>query len=281
MKRSLRDAVVGFSLLGGIVIFSGTILWLKDFRISSGNWKLTANFNDARGLSEGSPVTFRGINVGSIEKISFTPEYIQAKINIHNQDLILFKPAYAKVVSRSLLGGDIEVSLESKGKSIQDLQLKPISKDCPTKLIVCNDETIKGYKSESISRLTEELNDMLNEAEEKEIINRMVNSIEQFDKTQENLDELINLSKEEVTRAKPILIEMQKTMIHVNNILSAIDNPETLDNIKTTAGSISSVAIKLDSLSSDLGEIINNEEFTNAIQKAALGIGKLFDDIYQ
>ena len=70
-------------------------------------------------------------------------------------------------------------------------------------------------------------------------------------------------------------------MIHINSILSTIDNPETLENIRTTAGSVSSVAVKLDKLSTDLGEIINNEEFTDAIQKAALGIGKLFDDIYR
>ncbi len=281
MKRSLRDAFVGFSLLGGLIIFSGTILWLRDFRINTGNWKITANFNDARGLSEGSPVTFRGIHVGAIEKISFTPEYIQARINIHNENLTLFKPVFAKVVSRSLLGGDIEVALESKGKVIKDLKAIPTSKDCPSKIVVCNNETIKGYKMESISRLTEELNQILNEADEQEIINRMANSIKQFDETQENLDELIDLSKQEVARARPILIEMQKSMIHINNILSTIDNPETLENIKTTAGSVSSVAVKLDKLSTDLAKIINNEEFTDAIQKAALGIGKLFDDIYR
>ncbi len=281
MKRSLRDAFVGFSLLGGLIIFSGTILWLRDFRINTGNWKITANFNDARGLSEGSPVTFRGIHVGAIEKISFTPEYIQARINIHNENLTLFKPVVAKVVSRSLLGGDIEVALESKGKVIKDLKAMPTSKDCPSKIVICNNETIKGYKMESISRLTEELNQILNEADEQEIINRMANSIKQFDETQENLDELIDLSKQEVARARPILIEMQKSMIHINNILSTIDNPETLENIKTTAGSVSSVAVKLDKLSTDLAKIINNEEFTDAIQKAALGIGKLFDDIYR
>ncbi len=74
---------------------------------------------------------------------------------------------------------------------------------------------------------------------------------------------------------------MQKTMIHINNILSSIDNPETLKDIRTTAGSISSISRKLDRLTTDLSEIFSNEEFTNAIKDAAVGIGKLFDDIYQ
>ena len=39
MRRSLRDAFVGFSLLGGLVIFSGAMLWLRDFRLGSKHGK--------------------------------------------------------------------------------------------------------------------------------------------------------------------------------------------------------------------------------------------------
>ena len=74
---------------------------------------------------------------------------------------------------------------------------------------------------------------------------------------------------------------MQKTMIHINNILSAIDDPKTLKDIQDTASSISSISAKIDGLSSDLSEILNNDDFMNAIKNAAIGIGKLFDDIYQ
>ena len=44
-------------------------------------------------------------------------------------------------------------------------------------------------------QLTSEINQFLDEAQSKGIIHKMVNSIDQFDKTQENLDELIRLSK--------------------------------------------------------------------------------------
>ena len=47
MRRSLRDAFVGFSLLGGLVIFTGSMLWLRDFRIGSKAWEVYANFKDA------------------------------------------------------------------------------------------------------------------------------------------------------------------------------------------------------------------------------------------
>ena len=76
MRRSFRDAIVGFSLLGGVIIFSGLILWIKGLRVSSNTWSFKANLDDASGLSIGTPVKFRGIHVGSVKDISFTPNNV-------------------------------------------------------------------------------------------------------------------------------------------------------------------------------------------------------------
>ena len=84
MRRSLQDSIVGFSLLGGILIFTFFSFWLRGVRLSSKNWYLFAEFNNASGLSKKSPVTYRGILVGSIEDILFTNESIKAKIVLNN-----------------------------------------------------------------------------------------------------------------------------------------------------------------------------------------------------
>ena len=80
MRRSLRDAIVGFSLIGGVIIFSGTMLWLRGFRLNSKSWQITAEFQDASGLAEMSPVTYRGILVGFVKKIKFTPNAVNASL---------------------------------------------------------------------------------------------------------------------------------------------------------------------------------------------------------
>ena len=93
MRRSLRDSIVGFSLLGGILTFTFFSFWLRGVRVSSKNWYLFAEFNNASGLSKKSPVTYRGILVGSIEDILFTNESIKAKIVLNNPEIILPRPA--------------------------------------------------------------------------------------------------------------------------------------------------------------------------------------------
>ena len=50
MRRSVRDAIVGFTVIGGIIGFASTALWLRGVRLGSSYWSLTARFDDAAGL---------------------------------------------------------------------------------------------------------------------------------------------------------------------------------------------------------------------------------------
>ena len=280
MRRSLRDAFVGFSLLGGLVIFSGAMLWLRDFRLGSKTWEISASFKDASGLAKMSPVTYRGIIVGSVQKISFTPNTVETKIKLNNDNLILPKPVIAKIVTSSMLGGDAQLSLISLGKSLNKNELITVNKDCPQKRILCSGDKIKGVKMVSISSLTEGINGIIDEADKQAIVNKVSESIQQFDRTQANLDELVLLSKSELIRAKPIISELTKASFHLNNILESLDNPETLKDIQELASTSSSLTKKIDQMSSDMGNIMEDKELINALKKVTIGLSKLFDDIY-
>ena len=280
MRRSLRDAFVGFSLLGGLVIFSGAMLWLRDFRLGSKTWEISASFKDASGLAKMSPVTYRGIIVGSVQKISFTPNTVDTKIKLNNDNLILPKPVIAKIVTSSMLGGDAQLSLISLGKSLNKNELITVNKDCPQKRILCSGDEIKGVEMVSISSLTEGINGIIDEADRQAIVNKVSESIQQFDRTQANLDELVLLSKSELIRAKPIISELTKASFHLNNILESLDNPETLKDIQELASTSSSLTKKIDQMSSDMGNIMEDKELINALKKVTIGLSKLFDDIY-
>ena len=280
MRRSLRDAFVGFSLLGGLVIFSGAMLWLKDFRLGSKTWEISASFKDASGLAQMSPVTYRGIIVGSVQKINFTPSTVDTKIKLNNDNLILPKPVIAKIVTSSMLGGDAQLSLVSLGKSLNKNELITVKKDCPNKRILCSGDNIKGIEMASISSLTEGINGIIDEADRQEIVNKVSESIEQFDRTQANLDELVLLSKLELIRAKPIISELTKASIHLNNILESLDNPKTLKDIQELASTSSSLTKKIDQMSADMGNIMEDKELIEALKRVTIGLSKLFDDIY-
>ena len=281
MRRSLRDAFVGFSLLGGLIIFSGAMFWLKDFRLGAKSWEISANFKDASGLAKMSPVTYRGIIVGSVQKINFTPNTVETKIKLHNNNLILPKPVIAKIVTSSMLGGDAQLSLISLGKSLKRSERFKVDKDCPNKRILCSGDKIKGVERVSISTITEGIDGIIDQADKEAIVNKVSESIKQFDRTQANLDELVLLSKSELLRAKPIISELTKASIHLNNILESLDNPKTLKDIQEIASTSSSLAKKIDQMSSDMGNILEDKELINALKRVTIGLSKLFDEIYQ
>ncbi|WP_269609594.1 MlaD family protein [Prochlorococcus marinus] len=281
MRRSLRDAFVGFSLLGGLIIFSGAMLWLRDFRLGSKTWEISASFKDASGLAKMSPVTYRGIIVGSVQKINFTPNTVETKIKLNNDNLILPKPVIAKITTSSMLGGDAQLSLVSLGKSLNRNELITVKKDCPNKRILCSGDKIKGLEMISISSLTEGINGIIDEADKQAIVNKVSESIQQFDRTQANLDELVLLSKSELIRAKPIISELTKASVHLTNILKSLDNPKTLKDIQDLASTSSSLTKKIDQMSSDMGNILEDKELLDSLKRLTIGLSKLFDDIYQ
>jgi len=280
MRRSLRDSIVGFSLVGGLIIFTSFSFWLRGIKLSSKDWFIFANFNNASGLSKKSPVTYRGIIVGSIEDLIFTNDLIKAKIVINNPEIILAKPAFAKVVTNSFLGGDVQVAIETSEANLPKNIEKATSKLCDKNLIVCEGDTIRGKKLSSLSNITNRINQLLKDSNQENLVENIIKSIEQFDKTQENLDELIYLSKQEITRVKPLLNDLTIAAGHLNKILATMNDAETLEDIKLTLEASSSISQKINLLATDFELLMKDQELTSALRDLAIGLSKFLNEIY-
>tara|TARA_Y100000589_G_scaffold218388_1_gene206025 strand:+ start:538 stop:1383 length:846 start_codon:yes stop_codon:yes gene_type:complete len=280
MRRSVRDSIVGFSLLGGILIFSFFSLWLRGLKLSSKNWHLFAEFSNASGLSKKSPVTYRGILVGSVEDISFTNESIKAKLVLNNPDIILAKPAFAKVVTNSFLGGDVQVAIETSDNIIPSKVEKATSEKCNNDLIVCEGDVISGKKLSSLSSITNRINELLKESNQENLIQNVASSIDLFDKTQSNLDELIFLSKQEIVRIKPLIKDLKIAAGHLNKILETVNNPETLEDIQLTVNAANSISKKVDGMTDDFQLLMKDKELTRALRDLAIGLSKFLNEVY-
>ena len=280
MRRSLRDSIVGFSLAGGLIIFTSFSFWLRGIKLSSKDWFIFANFDNASGLSKKSPVTYRGIIVGSIEDLIFTNESIKAKIVINNPEIILAKPAFAKVVTNSFLGGDVQVAIETSEANLPKNTEKATSKLCNKNLIVCEGDTIKGKQLSSLSNITNKINQLLKDSNQENLVENIIKSIEQFDKTQENLDELIYLSKQEINRVKPLVNDLTTAAGHLNTILATMNDAETLEDIKLTLEASSSISQKIDLIADDFELLMKDQELTGALRDLAIGLSKFLNEIY-
>jgi len=280
MRRTLRDSIVGFSLLGGILVFTFFYSWIRGVKLSSKNWHLFAEFNNASGLSKKSPVTYRGILVGSVEDILFTNESIKAKIVLNNPNVILAKPSFAKVVTNSFLGGDVQVAIEANQTTLPKNIAKATSEKCDSKLIICQGDTIPGKQLSSLSNITNRINQLLKESNQANLLDNIVKSMEQFDRTQENLDELIYMSKEATVNLKPLINDIQTVANHLNSILSTIDDQETLNDVKLTLNAARSISTKVDNMSDDFEKLMKDKKLTKSIRDLTIGLAKFLNEVY-
>ena len=280
MRRSVRDAIVGFTVIGGIVGFASTALWLRGVRLGSSHWTLTARFNDAAGLAERSPVTYRGILVGSVRSIAVTPEAVVAELEIDKGDLLLSLPVTATVASGSLLGGDAQVSLVSRGTPLPKGAPLPRAADCRAEQQLCDGSTVEGREAASLSTVTETLQELLAQAQQERVIPNMAASLEQIEATTKEFELLTVQLQEELAQAVPVIRNLEAATAHVNNIASSLDNPQTLSELKQTAANAAQLTAKIDAVGGDVAQLTGDPEFMQGVRNLTIGLGELFGEIY-
>ena len=280
MRRSVRDAIVGFTVIGGIIGFASTALWLRGVRLGSSHWTLTARFNDAAGLAERSPVTYRGILVGSVRSIAVTPEAVVAELEINNADLRLPLPVTVTVGSSSLLGGSAKVALVSRGRPLpQDAPL-PRSGDCRPDQQLCDGSSVEGREEASLSTVTEALQELLAQAQQERVIPHAAESLEQIDATAKQFELLTVQLQDELAKASPAIRNLEAATAHVNNIFASLDNPQTVSELKQTAANAAQLTATIDAVGGDVAQLTGDPEFMQGVRNLTIGLGELFGEIY-
>ena len=174
----------------------------------------------------------------------------------------------------------MQVALESTDQNIPSDIPKAISEQCNSELIVCEGDTISGKKLSSLSSITNRINQLLKESNQENLIQNFANSIDLFDKTQGNLDELLALSKEEIIRLKPAIKDIKVAAAHLNKILETINNEETLEDIKATVSATNSISQKVNEMTDDFQLLIKDKELTRALRDLAIGLSKFLNEVY-
>ena len=280
MRRSVRDAIVGFTVIGGIIGFASTALWLRGVRLGSSHWTLTARFNDAAGLAERSPVTYRGILVGSVRSIAVTPEAVVAELEINNADLRLPLPVTVTVGSSSLLGGSAKVALVSRGRPLpQDAPL-PRSGDCRPDQQLCDGSSVEGREEASLSTVTEALHELLAQTQQERVIPHAAESLEQIDATAKQFELLTVQLQDELAKAAPVIRNLEAATAHVNNIFASLDNPQTVSELKQTAANAAQLTATIDAVGGDVAQLTGDPEFMQGVRNLTIGLGELFGEIY-
>jgi len=277
------------------------MLWLRGVRLGSETWTVQADFQNAGGLAARSPVTFRGITIGTVRSIKVTPLAVRATLEINQDDLKLPLPVTATVSEASLLGGDSQVALVTTGAPVPDNAPGPKAGNCRNRGVLCDGDSLPGKLGASLTSVTTSLEQLLDQAQKADLIPELVKSTKQFGTTSQdasrfldtadvaaqNVDALVQQLRDEVARAQPTIDNLNKATAEaasaaasINNLAKAFDNPETVSDLKQTVTNARDLTARIDAVGGDIEQLTEDRQFMQGLRSVMIGLGAFFDEVY-
>ncbi|KAL8166334.1 hypothetical protein V2J09_007833 [Rumex salicifolius] len=153
-KRSIWEGGVGLFLVSGTVLLALTLAWLRGFQLRSRFSKYLAvfEFSQACGISTGTPVRIRGVNVGNVIRMNPSLKNIEAVVEVDDHKIIIPRNSLIEVNQSGLL---METVIDITPRDPIPLpSVGPLDPECDEEgVIVCDRQKIKGYQGVSLDAL--------------------------------------------------------------------------------------------------------------------------------
>ncbi|MFM7465290.1 MAG: MlaD family protein [Cyanobium sp.] len=300
MRRSVREALVGFSLLAAISSGIGFWLWLKGISLQRNNWSIQANFSDAAGLAERSAVLHRGVQVGNVRSVRVTGQSVEARLEITDPNLRLSRPVVARIASSSLLGGDAVVSLLSSGPPLPPGP-GPRTPGCNDRRMVCDGGKVVGAAAPPLESVAETVQRLLSDAERQRVVPQMVSATKAFERTAgeteklsrdgqvfvKDAQKLVQELNGSVRKADPILANLNKASAeaaaatrHARATAARLDNPQTVQDLQATLANARKLTDRWQAVGKDVSKLTGDPKFMDGVLSVSVGLGKFFDELY-
>ena len=117
MKRR-DELLVGFTILTAAAVVVGGALWLSEREIGQSWQTYGARFRTVGGMSAGTPVVLRGVQVGRVLRIELgEDDWVEATLEIRSNYESMLPPSPAVIAASASLFGEWQASIVSRTSS--------------------------------------------------------------------------------------------------------------------------------------------------------------------
>lgn len=301
MRRSVREAIVGFSLLAAITGAVSLTLWLRGLSLTRQHWTLEARFEEADGLAVRSPVVFRGVMVGSVRSVQITSEAVIAQLEITNPSIRLSRPTVAEIGQVSLLGGEAQVVLVNQGEPLPADAPSPRSRDCDSGSMLCDGATIRGTQGASLAAVTTKLFQLLNQAEEEQLFSKVSDVAASVEQTAQQADaflqegrglmqegsglvregqSLLGSLEGSVQEVQPTVANIKASSERLRQLMARLDDPQMVADLQQTVANAERLTAQWRAVGGDVQQLTADPTFMNGLRSVSVGLGQFFEELY-
>ncbi|KAK7820018.1 protein trigalactosyldiacylglycerol 2 [Quercus suber] len=153
-RKSIWEGGVGLFLVSGTVLIAFSLSWLRGYQMRHKFQKYQAVFEFAQacGISIGTPVRIRVVNVGNVIRINPSLKSIEAVVEVDDDKTVIPRNSLIEVNQSGLL---METLIEiTPHNPIPTPSVGPLDPKCSEEgLIVCDCKKIKGNQGVSLDEL--------------------------------------------------------------------------------------------------------------------------------
>ncbi len=308
MRRSVREAIVGFSLLAAVSSAVGLSMWLRGLSLTRQHWTVEASFAQADGLAVRSPVVYRGVMVGTVRSVAITSAAVVAQLEITNPNLRLAQPTMAEIGQVSVLGGESQVALVSSGEPLPDDAPSPRAQDCDSERMLCDGAKIRGNEGASLGSLTALMHRMLSQVEQEQLVAKVTQVATSIDQTSKEATAFLSegrvLVKDGVVLVKdgvglvhdgkvlaqsleasvqevqPTLTNLNASSAHLRRLLASLDNPKVVEDLQETMANAERLTAQWEAVGGDVHRLTGDPGFMNGLRSLSVGLGQFFEELY-
>ncbi len=159
-SRAVREGAVGLLILAGALGFAGLFLWIYNLRFGGQGFRFTVTYTNVAGLTEGSSVRLRGVNVGRVERIVPQPGQVEVQVAV-DQPLAIPRDAIFFTSQTGLVGETVMDILPRNSGDIQALAGSPLAEDCNRRQIVCDGDVVEGTPGVDFGQLLTQMDRLI------------------------------------------------------------------------------------------------------------------------
>lgn len=145
-SRTVREGSVGLLVILAAGLLTLLVLWLRGFQWGARTYGLELAFQNTGGLQVGSPVQFRGVDVGEVTELQPSPAQVLVQVRIDSADLLIPRDVRVEANQSGFIGESLIMITPQQplppGAISQTLS--PFAPDCIPAVILCNGDRLSG-----------------------------------------------------------------------------------------------------------------------------------------
>eukprot|EP00899_Mesostigma_viride_P004786 jgi/Mesvir1/14308/Mv09729-RA.1 len=293
-RRTVWEGGVGIFVLVGIGMFGLLLGWIKGIFVGARLHKYHAivEFSQACGITVGTPVRIRGVDVGSVIGVRPSLERIDVHMEINDAAVIIPRNALVEVNQSGLISETlIDITPQ---KPTPEPRYGPLDEGCAEEgLIVCDRERIKGHRGVSLDELVSICTKIAHQMDENGM-DKIFNAANTMAKAVEEYQPLLQQAELVASEVAPLLRELRNGELFtrlealtevavsaandVRRLNNAVITDENTELLRESVATLTKTLKHIESISKDVSGLTGDPNTRNNLRQLIQSLSRMVSD---